>query len=49
MRHLLTFNPLRASIAGSKQAIPHSQNLRHKAVDSEHSIKHSELAQGAQA
>ena len=57
MRHLLTFNPLRASIARSKQAIFHSQNLRHKAADSEHAIKRSgksarvnyKLAQGAQA
>lgn len=57
MRHLLTFNHLRASLARSEQAILHSQNLRHKAADSEHSIKHSgksdranyQLAQGAQA
>lgn len=57
MRYFPTFNHLRASLARSEQAIFHSQNLRHKAADSEHAIKRSgksarvnyQLAQGAQA
>lgn len=57
MRHFPTFNNLRASLARSEQVIFHSQNLRHKAADSEHAIKRSgksdqvtaDWTQGAQA